>query len=140
MSWRQADLAMQKHFLRYCNIMYCALCIDNINQCKVFLTVLKIVWTDKIKNEILYKISKQKQWTKIIQTRRLSWCDHLLRLPPNCPARQALNECKKLVPRPQGRPVNSWLVTIRKDLDLIGIIGDGQIEAQNRALWNNLIK
>ena len=82
----------------------------------------------------------QKPWSTTIRHRRLKWYGHLLRLSPQCPARQALNEARKIVRRPIGRPITTWLQTIDKDLIVMGITkGYGQKEAQHRPQWNYMI-
>ena len=55
-------------------------------------------------------------WSIIITKRRLSWFGHVLRLPSETPARQALNHFIKPVKKPDGRPNTTWLPTVLKDI------------------------
>ena len=48
-----------------------------------------------------------KPWSVITMKRRLSWFGHLMRLPPETPARHFI----KPVKRPTGRPKTTWLST-----------------------------
>ena len=56
-------------------------------------------------------------WTKTIKRRRLNWLGHLMRLHPDTPARKALDVALTPAKRPVGRPVLTWLDTIKTDLE-----------------------
>lgn len=88
----------------------------DIFQRRLLRQILKIHYPDIISNENLYKKAKQKPWSDIIRKRRLSWIGHLLRLPENTPARQALKTYLNPAKRPQGRPKLNWVTQVQKDL------------------------
>ena len=48
--------------------------------------------------------------------RRLSWLVHLLRLPTDTPARQALQKFIEAKKKPAGRPKTTWLQTVINDI------------------------
>ena len=52
--------------------------------------IFKIIWTDKIKNEDLWKRMGQAQMEQQIGQRKWRWIVHTLRKPQNCTTRQAL--------------------------------------------------
>ena len=74
-----------------------------------------------IKNEAIYEITNQRKITKTIQSRRLSWFGHLMRLPAETPARIAFNEAIKPTKNKRGRPKTSWLDTLQKDFNELKI-------------------
>ena len=78
--------------------------------------IVNIKYPKIITNENLYKVTNQIQWTKNIKYRRLKWLAHLYRLPEDCPAKTALNEILKKTKLPQGRPPNTWIENIKKDI------------------------
>ena len=82
--------------------------------------MINVKWPQKISTEELHKKLKFEDWNKEISIRRLTWCGHLLRLPPNCPAQIAL----KLLEEPtrstrSNKP--TWLQIIKKQLSNINI-------------------
>ena len=54
-------------------------------------------------------------WSNEIKRRRLKWFGHLLRLPENAPAKQALAEARKPYKKISGGQPTTWLSTIKKD-------------------------
>ena len=71
-------------------------------------TVLQIFWPKVINNEQLYKKAKITKWSVLVLKRRLTWVGHLARLNDNTPARVALREYLKDIPKPVGRPKSTW--------------------------------
>ena len=61
-----------------------------------------------IKNEQLYEKTKTTKWSESIPKRRLTWVGHLIRLNDKTPARGALREYLKDIPKPVGRPKLTW--------------------------------
>ncbi len=57
--------------------------------------ILKISWKDKITNDELYEKTKAKIWSNEIKRRRSNWFGHMMRLPEETPAKQALEESEK---------------------------------------------
>ena len=68
-------------------------------------------------NEQLYEITEEKPWSKVIQQRRLRWTGHMLRMPENTPARQAIMKYTEKHLNKVGRPRNTWFKTVRRDID-----------------------
>ena len=50
-----------------------------------------------------------------MKVRRLNWLGHLLRLPKETPARQALTEYSRKTKRPVGRPKPTWVASVLKE-------------------------
>ena len=69
----------------------------------------------------------------------MMWYGHLMRLPKETPARTALQEAKRKVKQPRGKPRLTWLKLVEKDLGDMGITGDGNEQAQNRQTWRSLV-
>ena len=53
---------------------------------------IKIRWAKKISSQKLYEMTKVEPWSRTIRRRRLNWLGHLMRLPPETPARISLYE------------------------------------------------
>ena len=82
--------------------------------------MINVKWPKKISTKDLRKKIKFEDWSKEISIRRLTWCGHLLRLPPNCPAQIAL----KLLEEPTRTTrsnKSTWLQIIKKQLSNINI-------------------
>lgn len=79
-------------------------------------TVLNIRWPRKMRNEDVYRITKQTKWSIEIARRRISWLGHLFRLPENTPAKIALNRALEPMKRNRGRPKLMWITMIRNEL------------------------
>jgi len=102
--------------------------------------IVNIRWPDKITNEDLYEKTNAKKWSTNIKRRRLSWLGHLLRLPDNTPARQALQEFSRDVKRPRGKPKTTWISLIKNELKNIGKTLETATEiASDRYKWNDMI-
>ncbi|XP_072047017.1 uncharacterized protein [Amphiura filiformis] len=74
------------------------------------------IWHKKISNQDLYEKTKETKWSNNIKKRRLLWIGHLLRLPDDTPAKQALQEYERHVKRPRGKPKTTWISAIQKEL------------------------
>ena len=87
-------------------------------------------------------------WSETTKSRRLSWFGHLLRLPEETPARQALKEFPTKVKRPVGKPKTTWLSVVKTDLENadIHIINTSldfshvTNQANNRVAWKDLCR
>ena len=114
----------------------------DVFQRKFLRMILNIKWPKKISNEELYEKTKQKRWSKEIKRRRLTWLGHLLRLPEDTPARQALCEALRKSKKPRGKPRLTWLGLISKDLN-INIhehIQHVQELANDRRVWFGVVR
>ena len=105
--------------------------------------LLNIRWPQTISNRNLYEQTNEILWSKKIKSRRLSWLGHLLRLPEDTPARQALAEAQRQVRRPRGRPKTTWISAIQKELKEIhedlNLLAATE-KAQDRTLWMTIIE
>ena len=105
--------------------------------------LLNIRWPQTISNRNLYEQTNEILWSKKIKSRRLSWLGHLLRLPEDTPARQALAEAQWQVRRPRGRPKTTWISAIQKELKEIhedlNLLAATE-KAQDRTLWMTIIE
>ena len=114
--------------------------IDSFQR-RLMRTVLQIFWPKA-------KITK---WSVSVLKRRLTWVGHLARLNDNTPARAALREYLKDIPKPVGRPKSTWARLVYNNVqqysgldlnynseksffnDLIPICAD-------RKKWRNIVK
>ena len=76
----------------------------------------QIVRNRKISNNEIYKLCNIEPWSNEIKRRRLKWFGHLVRLPENVPAKQALAEARKPYQKISGGQPTTWLSTIKTDL------------------------
>ena len=95
---------------------------------------INIKWPRKISSEKLYETTKETKWSEKIRTRRIRWLGHALRLPDETPAKMALEEAQRHVPKPRGGQKTTWLTVIKKDLHMT-TLEEATVLAQNRDLW-----
>ena len=77
---------------------------------------INIRWPKKISSQKLYEMTKVEPWSRMIRRRRLNWLGHLMRLPPETPARISLHEALRTTKRKRGKAKTTWLKVIEKDL------------------------
>ena len=78
--------------------------------------MLRISWPYTLSNDVLYERTGAKPWSENITMRRMKWVGHLMRLPPETPARRALQESLRPTRRPRGRPITTWCSRVNNDL------------------------
>ena len=87
--------------------------------------IMKIRWNPNTKtmmsNKTLYKVTKQKELSSIIQIRRLRWLGHMCRLHDDTPAKKCINEFLRPVKKRIGRAPLTWIQIINEDLKQIGL-------------------
>ena len=114
----------------------------DVFQRKLLRRLLKMHYPYKISNEDLYERTNEKSWHSKIEARRLRLLGHLLRLDEETTARKALTESMRKVKRPQGRPKETWLSMIEKQLKGINLSIHNTHNiiqlAENRKLWRCL--
>ena len=93
--------------------------------------VLKVKWPYVIKNEKLYSQTKEIKWTARIKGRRMRFLGHFLRLPENCPAKLAFNECNCKTIRERGANKKTLLKLYNEDLKTI----DSNLNLQDRNIF-----
>ena len=98
-------------------------------QRKLLRKIFKLRWPKKTSNEKLYQITKTEPWSITIQRRRIKWTGHLLRLPPNTPARLSTIEALRPIKKNQGRPPLTWHKLIESDVKKLGFIETKQGES-----------
>ena len=74
----------------------------------------QIIRNRKISNNEIYKLCNIEPWSNEIKRRRLKWFGHLVRLPENAPAKQALAEARKPYKKISGGQTTTWLSTLKK--------------------------
>ena len=89
--------------------------IDSLHR-RLLRKTLNIKWPQIMRNEEVYEKTKTEKWSKTIKKRRLGWLGHLLRLDPNTPARIALKEAVKEIPKNVGGNRTIWIDIIKKDI------------------------
>ena len=100
--------------------------IDSFHR-RLLRKVIHVKWPRTISNKDLYERTHMTPWSKTINRRRLTWFGHLLRLPSDTPAREALKIYATPTKKPSGKPKTTWLSTIFSDLKCysdIQIVGD----------------
>ncbi len=107
--------------------------------------ILDIRWSYTISYKDLYKCTKQEQWSQKIKSRRLRWLGHLMRLPTETPAQQALQEDLHPTKGPPGKPKTTWISRANEDLKEIDpklYLGSQALQAikQNRDQWRHMTK
>ena len=101
--------------------------------------ILRIRWPEKIRNQELWRLTKQQPIEEDILKRRWRWIGHTLRKPATSTTRQALtwNPQGK---RKRGRPRNTWRRDLDADMKKAGR-NWGELErlAQDRAEWRGFV-
>ena len=85
-------------------------------QRRLLRTVIHVKWTRTISNKRLYERTEYQPWSITILKRSLTWFGHLLRIPTDTPAQQALKCFIKPPTRSIGRPKTTWLDTVIKNI------------------------
>ena len=102
--------------------------------------MINVKWPQKISTEELRKKIKFEDWSKEISIRRLTWCGHLLRLPPNCPAQITLKLLEEPTRTTRSKR-STWLPIIKKQLSSINISWEQAKElALDRTSWREIIE
>ena len=103
--------------------------------------LINVTKRDKIRNSELYSKTNSEPWSRTIKRRRLNWLGHLIRLPENTPAKQALAEFHRPTKRPQGRPAPTWLALAKKDINTTQPTHDPTLTqmANDRDAWRALV-
>ena len=105
--------------------------------------ILGITWQDHITNiEVCERTGLPAVSETIISQRRLSMLGHMSRMPPSADASKAIyQDIPSDWRRRPGRPRQSWLATIHRDLRKRDIGLDNVPElAADRVLWRGLIR
>ena len=135
-------------FLYNCEIWTVTKEIENsidVFQRTLLRRTFKIFWPDKVSNMELYVRAGMTEWSREVKKRRLKWLGHLLRLPEETPARQALHQSMLPVKRPRGKPKTTWVSLVRRELAEINIdfciknMSHVVTLANDRAVWNSLV-
>ena len=74
--------------------------IDSFHR-RLLRKVIHVKWPRTVSNKDLYEWTHMIPWSKTINRRRLTWFGHLLRLPSDTPAREALRIMQHLLRNPQ---------------------------------------
>ena len=112
------NIYIKSIFLYNCEIWTITKELENsidIFQRRLLRKTLNIYWKDKISNEELYNRAEVKKWSSEIKKQRLKWLRHLLRLPKETPAKQALHQVMLPIKRTRGKPKTTWINLIRKE-------------------------
>ena len=105
---------------------------------------LNIKYPKIIQSHRLMELTKCRPWSETIRYRRLSWLGHLLRLPPDVPARLAFQEALRPCKKKRGHPPTTWLSVVQKDLSELNFnfnnIARLEEICKNRIGWNEVIR
>ena len=109
-----------------------------INKC--LRKILKIFWSDKITNKVLWKWMKQPRIDWQIRKCKWVWLGHTLRKPSDDIARQAL-EWNPQGKRGRGRPRNTWWRTVLEEAKGVKKTWvEIKTDAKNRVRWGILVE
>ena len=98
--------------------------------------IMGITWRDHIMNTEVQSHTDQLAVSETIRHRRLAMLGHVSRMPPSADAYRAVYQHPYRRP---GRPRQTWLATIRRELQLLDIeLDDVPDLAADRALWRGL--
>ena len=111
--------------------------------------VIHVRWPRIIKNEDLYERTGLIPLSITICKRRLTWFGHLLRLPPETPARRSLEAFLRTWKRSAGKPKTTWLSIVMNDINIhseIDLTGDKETDIRHlenlctdRTAWNKTV-
>ena len=103
--------------------------------------ILNSIWPKTMRNDEVYKRTKQTAWSKIIKTRRIRWFGHVARLHQETPARKALEYAMKTIKHPVGTPKTTWLKVMKSQLkDHKMSFYEALEKAKDRKFWRSLTK
>ena len=108
-----------------------------INKC--LRRLLKIRWTDRIRNEEVWERAQHVPVDKEIGRRRWKWIGHTLRKPESNIARKAL-DWNPQGKRHRGRPRESWRRVMDRDLTRTGKTwNEVKLLARDRLKWREFV-
>ena len=114
--------------------------IDAFHRRLLRTAVLNVRWPRKVSNVEVYERTRALPWSNAIQTRQLSWFGHLIRLDDDTPAKIALRNILQPFERLQGRPPTTWLSSMQKLFNEMGLTWQGATEAaKDKLLWMDII-
>ena len=116
--------------------------IDSFHRKLIRTYILNVKYPKIVTNKELYEITKIQPWSVVIGKRRLSWFGHACRLPEDTPARIALNYALEDYEKKQGRPKQTWLKVVERQLQQIDIqqpLKDVIELAQDKLEWKNTV-
>ena len=99
--------------------------------------LLGIKWYQFVRNDDVWRLTKQPKLTAIIQSRRLTLFGHIMRMDDNADAKRILLASPPADWRRQlGCPCITWLSTVQQDLKQHHLtLPEAADLAQNRPLW-----
>ena len=115
-----------------------------INKLQVFVNIclrkiLKLMWTDKIRNEQLWERTGQVPIQTEIGRRRWKWVGHTLRKGKNSITRQAL-QWNPQGSRGRGRPRETWRRCMEREMKDVCMTSVGLSKnAQDRDVWRMFV-
>ena len=104
--------------------------------------ILKVKWSQHIRNDDIRQKTRQPQLTKIIRKRRLQWFGHVQRMDnTRLPLRLYRWEPTHGQRKP-GRPRTTWRDVIRRDIDIIlpgWTVEEAEVATRDRKLWTHFL-
>ena len=115
--------------------------IDAFHRRMLRALVLNIRYPKIIKNTEVYEKTKQQPWLTKIKIRRMRWIGHAYRLNKNTPAGKSIRYATNQFIRNQGRPKETWINLINKQLKEQNInLKNIYDQAKNKKNWKKLCK
>ena len=100
--------------------------------------ILKITYRDRITNEEIYMLTTTKPLSQIVETRRMKYAGHILRMTSDRNQKVAM-KWRPDGRRKRGRPKLTWRRTFEQDLERRGVDLERAEEiAHDRVAWRNL--
>ena len=107
---------------------------------KLLRNALNIRWPNKISNEHLYELTKQKKWSHTIKVKKLKWFGHAVQLPVATPAHQALLKALETTKKNKAGQTTTWLKAIKKDHSKVNLsIQEAMNKARERDEWRKVV-
>ena len=105
--------------------------------------ILKIKWSDFIRNKDIRAKTKQPQLSSIIRQRRLQWFGHLQRMDVNRLPLKMYRWMPTHGKRKPGRPRTTWRDVITRDLDTLltgWSLEEAEVAARDRKNWKLFLR
>ena len=115
--------------------------IDAFHRRMLRTLVLNIRYPKIVKNTEVYEKTKQVPWSVKIKIRRMRWMGHASRLNNNTPTGKSLRYVTNKFIRNRGRPKETWLNIISKQLKELNIdLCNVHNISKDKLNWQNICK
>ena len=123
--------------------------IDSLQR-KLLRRINNVKWPKTLSNKDLYAETEMNPWTITIQRKILAWFVHLMCLPVETPAREALKSFINPVKKSPGRQKTTWVSQVLKKIKVLTNLPlkDGitknieilEVECSDRGDWRSVVR